>query len=627
MKKIYILFSLFILSLSILGQPWVSRHGLNASEYQAEFTKWTSQGYRLVQVSGYNQDGKAMYAAIFEKIVNSPPWQARHGLTTGQYQVEFDKMNQQGYRPVQVSGYAVGNTAYYAAIFEKKVSGIAWKARHGLTASQFQTEFDKSVSEGYRLVDLCAYNVGSQDYYAGIFEKSSGPAWIAKTGLSSSGYQNEFLKLRNEGFRLKQVYGYQKNGNPYFAAIWEKSGTGRWYARHGLKGNREYQDEFDRFYFQGFRPVWISGYNVDGDSFYTGIWESLNGFSGADMDEVDQLVSQFMKDYSVPGLSFALAKDGKLVLAKTYGFADTDNKEQVAPRHRFRIASVSKPITSIAIMKLVEQNKLKLSDKVFGIGAILGTEYGKTPYSSNVDKITVQHLLEHTSGGWGNKSNDPMFSNSSLNQKELISWTLNNRLLENIPGQVSDYSNFGYCVLGRIIEKKSGQKYDSFVKNQILSPLSIQTMDIAGDTKDDRKSNEVIYYGQEGENPYGMKVARMDSHGGWIARPIDLVRLLVRVDKFPSKPDILSNSILDIMYTTSSANAGYAKGWAVNKVPNYWHNGSLPGNQSYLVRTNSGFCWAILVNTRSKKDNFDGSLDKLMWNIISKIDIWPNFDF
>jgi hypothetical protein len=123
-----------------------------------------------------------------------------------------------------------------------------------------------------------------------------------------------------------------------------------------------------------------------------------------------------------------------------------------------------------------------------------------------------------------------------------------------------------------------------------------------------------------------MKVARMDAHGGWIAKPIDLVRLSVRVDGLNPKPDILSASAIATMYQGSSVNSGYAKGWSVNKSNNHWHGGSLPGEQALMVNTNDGFSWAVLVNTRSKKSGFGGDLDKLMWQIKSKVTNWPSFD-
>src|SRR5664279_6347107 len=84
------------------------------------------------------------------------------------------------------------------------------------------------------------------------------------------------------------------------------------------------------------------------------------------------------------------------------------------------------------------------------------------------------------------------------------------------PGQHWAYSNFGYCVLGRVIEKVSGQPYKDYVQQAVLTPCGITDMQIAGNTLKQRAHNEAMYVGQFGENPYDMNVARMDSHGGWI---------------------------------------------------------------------------------------------------------------
>jgi len=216
-----------------------------------------------------------------------------------------------------------------------------------------------------------------------------------------------------------------------------------------------------------------------------------------------------------------------------------------------------------------------------------------------------------------------------MKHTQLISWVLDNRTLDNAPGTKYDYSNFGFCVLGRVIEKVTGQTYENYVKTNILQPSGVTDMEIGGDTLADKKANEVTYYGQGiGEDPYGMKVARMDALGGWIAKPIDLVRLSVRVDGLNAKPDILGASTLATMYQRSSVNSDYAKGWFISSDNNHWHNGSLPGEQAFLVNTSDGFSWAVLVNTRIQKpdSNFRGDLDRLMWKIRSKVTIWPSFD-
>jgi len=348
------------------------------------------------------------------------------------------------------------------------------------------------------------------------------------------------------------------------------------------------------------------------------------GYLPNNIRAVDSLVNGFMQKYHVPGLSLAFAQNDSIKLQRTYGYADTALKQPVIPDHRFRIASVSKPFTATAIMLLIEQGKLHLQDKVFGKGAVLGTIYGSKAYSPGIKQITIEHLLEHLGGGWGNRDNDPMFMHPEMNQAQLISWTLDNQPLSHQPGTDFQYSNFGYCILGRVIEKVSGMKYADYVRKNILTPSSIKTMEMGGNTLAERKPKEVYYYDKQ-EDPYTMDQRRMDSHGGWIATPTDLLKFLLRVDKYPQKADILKPATLDSMYSAPAVSPTYAKGWAVNKANNYWHNGSLPGEQAIAVRTSQGFCWAVMVNTRTE-GNFGLDLDQLMWKIRFAIKQWPHIE-
>jgi CubicO group peptidase (beta-lactamase class C family) len=333
------------------------------------------------------------------------------------------------------------------------------------------------------------------------------------------------------------------------------------------------------------------------------------------------LARAFMQKYEVPGLSVAVGRAGAPVYDDAFGWADRERRETVSPMHLFRIASVSKPITSVAVFSLVDDGRIRLADRIFGPGAITGTDYGRPPYKPRVDEITVEHLLTHTGGGWPNSKGDPMFINPEMNQAQLIAWTLRNRPLDHPPGQQFAYSNFGYCVLGRVIEKIAGQPYATFVRNSVLKRCGISSMTIAGNTLAQRHPGEVKYYGQ-GDNPYGMNVARMDSHGGWIARPAALVRFLMHVSGFASPPNILKPQTIQTMTAASAANPRYAKGWAVNQANNWWHAGSLPGTATIAVRTHSGFCWAAFANTRRSNSSLEGDLDQLVWNMVREVKAW-----
>jgi hypothetical protein len=132
----------------------------------------------------------------------------------------------------------------------------------------------------------------------------------------------------------------------------------------------------------------------------------------------------------------------------------------------------------------------------------------------------------------------------------------------------------------------------------------------------------VVYYDQNGENPYGVNVARMDSHGGWLATASDLVRFAVRVDGFADPPDLLAPPTIAMMTTPTAANGAYARGWSVNRHGNWWHTGSLPGTTAILVRTARGLCWAALLNSRRRRSEIPGALDRMMWEMADKVAAW-----
>lgn len=102
----------FIVSLAAeaVAQPYVARHGMTSAQYQSEFNSWTSQGFRLTHVSGSDVAGQARFAAIWEQKPG-PAWVARHGMTAAQYQSEFNTRVAQGYRLVVVDGYDSGGQA------------------------------------------------------------------------------------------------------------------------------------------------------------------------------------------------------------------------------------------------------------------------------------------------------------------------------------------------------------------------------------------------------------------------------------------------------------------------------------------------------------------------------------
>ena len=381
--------------------------------------------------------------------------------------------------------------------------------------------------------------------------------------------------------------------------------------------------------------------------------------TGFGMDIFDKAIPGLMTKWNIPGGAVALSRNGKLLLAKGYGYADIENREQVQPDSLFRIASLSKPITAVAVLKLVEDGHLNLDDRVFDILDQFEPP-GGTIADPRIREVTVRQLLQH-SGGWDReRSFDPMFRLGQIERElgvakpvscaDVIRFMLI-RPLDFDPGTDYRYSNFGYCILGRVIEAKTGHSYEAYVKNAVLNPVGITGMRIGGALLNERSEGEVRYYGYTGQSladsvipgtpqrvPWeygGFSLQTMDSNGGWLASTMDLLRFVTALDE-SREPLILRSETVDTMTARPDIDRWrdspwhYAMGWLVRPVnddANWWHTGSLPGTRTLLVRIYPGMAWAVLFNSSPHdSEQMARELNELMWKVTSETSQWPSHD-
>jgi hypothetical protein len=241
---------------------WQARHGLDGAAYQQTFNELLAQGFRLTSVCGYSEGRDARYNAVWQQK-DGPAWEARHGLTAEEYQTTFDKLVSDGFRLTDVSGYAINGEARFTGIWEKG-DGPEWQARHGLSRAEYQQTFDELTGQGFVLKKVSGYRVDVDVRFAAIWEKEAGVTMVARHGLTSAQYQKTFDELVSAGHRLAWVAGYSDTGIARYAAVWRQEPSAPWQARHGLDA-QAYQRTFDELTAQGLRPVHVSGY---GDGFY-----------------------------------------------------------------------------------------------------------------------------------------------------------------------------------------------------------------------------------------------------------------------------------------------------------------------------------------------------------------------
>ncbi len=376
-----------------------------------------------------------------------------------------------------------------------------------------------------------------------------------------------------------------------------------------------------------------------------------NHFSDYDETEViDRKVEHFISSWRIQGASVAITKDERLVYAKGFGVANSETGETVQPGHLFRIASVSKLITAVAVLKLVENEILDLDDQVFGPEGILNDSIFLDYRDLRVEQIKVKHLLNHTAG-WSRYSGDPMFNSLYIARKMevsppagleyIIAFALANRLNYR-PGTRYSYSNLGYAILGKIIERKSGMPYQDYVVMNILKPLDIHDMHIGKSYYHEKYPNEVRYHSSSGSmtaydiDGSGQKVPifyggnhieLLGPAGGWVASAPELIKFLTAIDGFPGQPDILGQPTIDQMADPHEAGRGLF-GWrGSNRYGTWWRTGYLTGSSALMVRQKDGLNWVVMINTSTfKHSRIHRYVSGMMFGAVSQVESWPFID-
>ena len=288
--------------------------------------------------------------------------------------------------------------------------------------------------------------------------------------------------------------------------------------------------------------------------------------------QIDALMQEVYKD-NEPGAAIIVTKDGKTVFRKGYGMANFEHNITIEPQMVFRLGSISKQFTAVCILMLYEQGKLDLQDDI--------TKY-IPDYPTQAYKITIEHLLTHTSGikSYTGMPEWLKMMRDDLTVEEMIN-LFKNQPMEFAPGTKWNYNNSGYFLLGAVIEKVSGMTYEEFLQKFIFEPLGMK------DTYYDNPSRiipgRVSGYKSAGEGfensdfisltqPYaaGSLASSVDDMAKWDAA--------LYTEKLV-KQETLQKAWKSYQLSSGKL-TGYGYGWAVmefNGIKLISHGGGIPG--------------------------------------------------
>lgn len=353
--------------------------------------------------------------------------------------------------------------------------------------------------------------------------------------------------------------------------------------------------------------------------------------SAPQMANFERQFAALMRKWRIPGAAVAVMKNNQLIYSQGFGYANLDSRQPTSTNNLFRIASISKTLTAVAILQLAQQGKLSLDTPVFKILNDVDPLPGLRENPA-INKITIRNLLVMSSG-WadsGPRTFDPLFGPWPLSVANRLGETPSDCMktlrlmmgmpLQFAPGKGYAYSNLNYCTLGLVIEKVTGgnynpQNYERYVQNQILTPSGITDMRLAKTSLSEQAPNEVRYYPYYMQPEKSLQVSGLPysqsrileknyADAGWLATAEDLVKFgQAIIDHRLINANMINEMIAIPSYVRRKTDlkSYFAMGWSVKTLNNQrsWEKtGSFTGSNALLIKAPDNTIYALMFNTK-----------------------------
>ena len=627
-------FALVLMASPAPALEWRGSYDYSSNAFVTLTTELRSQGFRPISVDGNGAVGNEHIASAWVKD-GFTNWAMKVGMTSRDYESALTNYSAQGYRVLCIDAYDTYPTERYVAVWVK--DGMIAATTNRLTSAQYQTAFTNFLALDYRPTWVSANGSGTNLYFAAVWVKDGKPS-IGRHNMSAADYQAFLDSYQGSGYRPVSVAGYGAIDSPQFGALWLTEEQPEW-AAFNEQSSFAFAATYSSQSSNGFRPTVITEFGSTADPRYASIWQKdppprvwqMTGVAPSSLTAVERAMTNYMQVRNISRGSLAVTKDGRLVFSRAYTWAPT-NTPPTTPTNLFRIASLSKPITAVVVLQLIESGQLGIDQKIDTILNLTNAA------DAHFRDVTVRQLLQHR-GGWDRAvSFDPMFYDFKITKAlhvplpttpEMVLDFMKTQPLDFTPGERYAYSNFGYLLLGRVIERVTGLTYEQYVQNHVLAPLGILDMRVGQSLLANKLPAEVDYddplrrvvssvmgTGSPRRVPLqygGWNIATMDAHGGWLASAPDLVRFLSAFDTRTNSP-LLSAASVDLMWSrppgqNTTDKHYYAAGWDVRPIANppgtldASHSGLLDGTFTYFVRRHDGINWAALFNKSPSAPN------------------------
>lgn len=629
-------------------------------------------GYRPLSLDAESRDGSPRFASLWSR--NAGPAWALSGIASAEaFGDTLRTRSAAGWRVASVVALDSAGTGFLALLSK---DGRAAQARIDLDPAGFQAACDSARRAGAKCDWIEAYGSPDRVRFAAVFAADpAGTPWNYSMGDGAAALKTK-LDLFARVWVRPALIAPMPGGR--FATVWEENSAGEW-AFHpdadarALAGGPEGG--------KGLRPV--AARAVPGNpGRYAAMLAAhdsplprtftVTGPEAPGLEAFDAYMKDLMETRGVRAGALAIARDGRLAFAHGYTWGEP-GYPVTRPNSLFRAASCSKPLTSILVHRVLregdgqgkagngEREAPGLKAKVLSL-LQGGRERADAPADSRFGDITLDDLLTH-SGGWARSRAhpDPVFNDhppGSETRKRLpasrggfLSYMLG-QPLQYAPGSKSVYDNFGYFLLGRMLESLPmgvGRSYQAVADDLLFKPLGLSRPRFGGSRYEERAPGEVLYhtsvpYLQADPVPGGLpwvpgaygdfEVGNMDAAGAWLMSAPDYAKVLAAFDLGAANP-ILGPKATEKMW--EPAGFGDAlRGWFAVKTPSFapgadsvmakWHNGLFPGSSTLVFYHPEKWSFALFLD-RDLSPQPDGPREgRDLARLARAVERWPVAD-
>jgi len=452
---------------------WASHRNIRGAELQRLSDEHSAAGMIPINLSALVQDGFTHYSTVWRENVDGRDFHMHWDLSSEEYGALWDQYSDEGFRPLNLTSYLVGDQQLWAGIWIENREGLGWSSFRGLTGEEYAARHDELSAKNFRPIDIDGYETSSGLRYATIwYENVENIEWGALRNMSRDSYQTQVNQNAAAGYLMIDDDRY--SGDKY-AAIWERPVSGGASTLSTTLGEQDFANFLRKNRDEGLRPLLVEGHDSDESA---SIWvQNSDRYQYDRKGQIDAATRTYLNTNNLPGISVAVIRGGNVLYQHGFGWADVNDEKAANAETVYNAASVSKVFGGTLAARLEATHAL-----MDGTAVSLDLKQPTAlylPFIPAHHTHTVEQVTAHL-GCIPHYETTPAIPNQTVHYDSAINavqsiWSTGLVAGCSI-GATRSYSTPGFTFVGAVLEAVSGRTVQDLVATEIAQPFGLGSL-------------------------------------------------------------------------------------------------------------------------------------------------------